>query len=170
MDATGVWCDRYPWETPALAAEVRDTLEAIEAPPVDADVMFQFQKTLYRGPPAGQAGAEGEEGMTGIERAGRFVPTAIRMRAIRRASAYPTPKAFCEFLGISVSRLSNVENGHPISRMLQDIIVKKMPWISRSFLMDGNEDALTGFALQKLVPLLAEESDPMTPRRRSPSR
>ena len=49
MDATGVWCDRYPWETPALAAEVRDTLEAIEAPPVDADVMFQFQKTLYRG-------------------------------------------------------------------------------------------------------------------------
>ncbi|RZN19489.1 hypothetical protein CWO90_35250 [Bradyrhizobium sp. Leo121] len=91
------------------------------------------------------------------------------MRAIRRASAYPTPKAFAEFLGITVTRLSNVENGLPISRMLQDIIVAKMPWISRSYLMDGDEDALTGFTLQKLAPLLAEESDTTVPRRRSPS-
>jgi hypothetical protein len=108
--------------------------------------------------------------MTTPYKAGRFAPTAIRMRAIRRSSAYPTPQAFAEFLGISVSRLSNVENGHPISRMLQDIIVAKMPTISRSFLMDGNEDALTGFTLQKLAPLLAEESDTTARRKRSPSR
>jgi hypothetical protein len=108
--------------------------------------------------------------MTGAYKAGRFAPTAIRMRAIRRASAYPTPQAFADFLGITVSRLSNVENGHPISRMLQDIIVAKMPTISRSYLMDGNEDALTGFTLQKLAPLLAEESDTTARRKRSPSR
>jgi hypothetical protein len=88
------------------------------------------------------------------------------MRAIRRASAYPTPQAFAEFLGVTVTRLSNVENGFPISRMLQDLIVAKLPWISRSYLMDGSEGALTGFTLQKLLPLIKEESD--TTRQRSP--
>ena len=108
--------------------------------------------------------------MGGTETGGRFAPTAIRMRAIRRASAYPAPEDFCKFLGIIRSRLSNVENGHPIGRGLQDIIVEKLPWISRSFLMDGSEDALTGFTLQKLAPLLAEESDTTAPRSRSKGR
>lgn len=105
--------------------------------------------------------------MKSKEPSGRFAPTAIRMRAIRRASAYPAPKNFADFLGIGLSRLSNVENGHPIGRQLQDIIVAKIPTISRSYLMDGNEDALTGFTLQKLRPLLAEESDTTRPRSRS---
>ena len=89
------------------------------------------------------------------------------MRAIRRLTAYPAPKDFCDFLGITLSRLSNVENGFPISRQLQDIIVAKIPTVSRSYLMDGNEDALTGFTLQKLRPLLEEESDTTRPRSRS---
>lgn len=46
---------------------------------------------------------------------GRFAETAIRLRAIRRASPYPTPKGFADFLGITVPRLSNFENGYPIS-------------------------------------------------------
>jgi hypothetical protein len=92
------------------------------------------------------------------------------MRAIRRASAYPIPQAFAEFLGITVSNLSNIENGYSISTAVQDKVVKKLPWISRSYLMDGDENALTGFTLQKLAPLLAEESDITAPRRRSPSR
>lgn len=108
--------------------------------------------------------------MTGTESGGRFAATAIRMRAIRRASAFPAPEAFCKFLGITRSRLSNVENGFPISRGLQEIIVKKLPWISRSYLADGHEDALTGFTLQKLAPLLAEESDTTAPRSRSGTR
>lgn len=105
--------------------------------------------------------------MTGTETGGRFAPTAIRMRAIRKSSAYPDIESFCKFLGINRSRLANVENGHPIGRLLQDIIVAKMPWISRSYLMDGSEDALTGFTLQKLLPLVAEESDTTKPRSRS---
>jgi hypothetical protein len=104
--------------------------------------------------------------MTDNVSGGRFAPTAIRMRAIRRASAHPTPEAFCNFLGISRSRLSNVEGGHPIGRQLQDIIVSKLPWISRGYLMDGDESAITSFTAQKLAPLLAEESD--TTRSRSP--
>jgi|GEM_PF-5398457 len=50
---------------------------------------------------------------------------------------------------------------------VQNRIVKLMPTINRSYLMDGNEDALTGFTLQKLRPLLAEESDTTRPRSRS---
>lgn len=105
--------------------------------------------------------------MTGAESGGRFAKTAIRMRAIRRASAYPERKDFAEFLGITVSRLSNIENGFPISTDIQNRVVNKLPHISRSYLMDGNEDALTGFTLQKLAPLLAEESDTTLPRSRS---
>lgn len=105
--------------------------------------------------------------MTGKDPRGKFAPTAIRMRAIRRASAHPTPALFAKFLGISLSRLSNYETGHPISRGIQDIIVTKMPTISRSYLVDGAEDALTTFTLQKLRPLLEEESDSTRPRSRS---
>ena len=105
--------------------------------------------------------------MTGRDPKGRFAPTAVRMRAIRRYSAYPTPELFCKFLGIERSRLTNIENGFPVSRDMQDRIVAKMPTISRSFLVDGDEDALTGFTLQKLRPLLAEESDTTKPRSRS---
>lgn len=108
--------------------------------------------------------------MTGTEKGGRFAPTAIRMRAIRRASIHKTPKAFCDFLGISVSRLSNVENGLPIGRGLQDIIVTKLPWVSRSYLMDGDEGALTGHTRQALAPLVAEESNTTLPRSRSSTR
>src|SRR6185503_10131947 len=70
------------------------------------------------------------------ETGGRFAPTAIRMRAVRRASAYPARQDFANFLGITVSRLSNIENGFPISRDVQDRVIAKMPWVSRSWLVD----------------------------------
>jgi hypothetical protein len=101
------------------------------------------------------------------ETGGRFVPTAIRLRALRRSSAYPDRQAFAQFLGISLSRLSNVENGFPISRDLENRIVQKMPWVSGDWLQRGNEALLTGAALQRLLPLVAEESDTTLPRSRS---
>lgn len=104
--------------------------------------------------------------MSARETGGRFTPTAIRMRAIRRASSHPTPAAFSQFLGITVSRLSNVENGYAIGRGLQNIIVEKLPWISRSYLLDGDERTISGFTAQRLAPFIEEESD--TTRARSP--
>lgn len=92
------------------------------------------------------------------------------MRAIRRASAYPSPQAFAGFLEVTVNTLSNIENGYPISTRVQNLLVKKLPWISRSYIMDGDESAITSFTAQKLAPLLAEESDTTAPRRRSVSR
>lgn len=105
--------------------------------------------------------------MSSQETGGRFTPTAIRIRALRRSSAYPERAQFADFLGISGSRLSNVENGFPISRDLENIIVSKMPWISGDWLQRGNEALLTGATLQRLLPLLAEESDTTAPRSRS---
>jgi hypothetical protein len=105
--------------------------------------------------------------MTDIETGGRFAPTAIRMRAVRRASAYPERKDFANFLGITVPRLSNVENGFPISRDVQDRVIAKLPWVSRDWLMDGSEGGLTIATLQRLAPLVAEESDRTVPRTRS---
>jgi hypothetical protein len=103
------------------------------------------------------------------EKRDRSAGTAVRLRAIRKVSPYPTPQAFCKFLGIGTSRLSMVENGSPIGRGLQDIIIAKLPWVSRSYLMDNCEDALTGFWRQRLALAVAEESDTTRPRTRSPS-
>ena len=105
--------------------------------------------------------------MNGTETGGRFAPTAIRMRAVRRASPYPRPEDFCRFLSISRSRLSNAENGLPISSGLAAIVVGKMPWVSLDWLLLGKEDGLSGAVLQRLLPLVAEESDTTVPRSRS---
>jgi len=105
--------------------------------------------------------------MSTTETGGRFAPTAIRMRAVRRASAHPERKDFAEFLGITVPRLSNIENGFPISRDVQDRVISKLPWVSRDWLLDGNEGGLTVATLQRLAPLAAEESDRTVPRTRS---
>lgn len=105
--------------------------------------------------------------MTSRESGGRLAPTAIRLRAIRRASHKPERKHFAEFLGITISRLSNAENGFPISREVQNKIVEKLPWVSRSYLMDGDEGSLTGATLQRLLPLVAEESVTTFPKPRS---
>jgi len=105
--------------------------------------------------------------MTGTETGGRFAPTAIRMRAVRRASAYPARKDFANFLGITVPRLSNIENGFPISRDVQNRVTAKLPWVSRDWLIDGLEGGLTVATLQRLAPLVVEESDTTLPRSRS---
>src|SRR4030088_2855461 len=74
---------------------------------------------------------EAASGLMGTqETGGRFAPTAIRMRAVRRASPYPERQAFAKFLGITVPRLSNIENGFPLSRDVQDRVIAKMPWVS----------------------------------------
>lgn len=108
--------------------------------------------------------------MSGRHSSGRFAPTAIRVRAVRRASPYPDPQAFANFLGITFSRLSNIENGFPLSRDVQDRIIAKMPWVTRSWIVDNDEGSLTGTALQRLAPFVAEESDTTRPRSRSGAR
>jgi hypothetical protein len=49
MDAATLLPRRLRWEPVELEAEVRGILDAIEAPPVDAEVIFKFQKILHWG-------------------------------------------------------------------------------------------------------------------------
>ena len=46
MDQIVLVAEPNRWETPELAAEVRSILDAIDAPPADDRVIFEFQKTL----------------------------------------------------------------------------------------------------------------------------
>lgn len=105
--------------------------------------------------------------MSKEETGGRFAPTAIRLRAVRRMSPHPTRRAFADFLGITLSRLSNFENGFPISRDMENRLAAHLPWISIDFIRHGKEDVLTGVVLQRLKPLIEEESDTTVPRSRS---
>lgn len=105
--------------------------------------------------------------MSSPETGGRFAPTAIRMRAVRRASAYPSRKDFADFLGITIPRLSNIENGFPISRDVQNRVSAKLPWVSMDWLLYGSEGNLTTATVQRLTPLVVEESDTTLPRSRS---
>lgn len=72
-------------------------------------------------------------------------------------------------IGTTVQNLSNLENGFPIGRIVQDKIIEKLPWVTRGFLMDGDH-SLTPAWFEKLAPLLEEESDTTLPRSRSRGR
>src|ERR1035437_9082005 len=52
---------RMPWERDRFARQVREILDAVEAPPVDARVRLTFQKMLYR---ADQFGTDGRGDIT----------------------------------------------------------------------------------------------------------
>jgi hypothetical protein len=101
------------------------------------------------------------------ETGGRFAPTAIRLRALRRSSAYPERRDFAKFIGITYPNLSNLENGFPISRAVENLVIAKMPWISAEWLIRGNDQFLSPVVAQRLAPLVAEESDTTLPRSRS---
>lgn len=107
--------------------------------------------------------------MISRETGGRFAPTAIRMRVARRSSPYPQRKDFAKYIGISASRLSNIENGLPLGSEVMDLVLKKMPWLSADWLRYNRQDGLSGAVLQRLAPLIEEESDTTLPRSRSRS-
>jgi transcriptional regulator with XRE-family HTH domain len=105
--------------------------------------------------------------MSNRETGGRFADTAIRIRALRRASQWPDRQSFSKNIGISDNTRANIENGLPLSNGTIDLIVRKLPWISSDWLRYGREDALSAAVSQRLAPLLAEERDTTRPRSRS---
>lgn len=105
--------------------------------------------------------------MNSRQSGGKFAGTAIRMRALRRASQWPERADFAKNIGITQSALSNFENGFPLSNGLIDMVVRKLPWISSDWLRYQREEALSAAIVQRLEPLLVEESDTTTPRSRS---
>ena len=77
------------------------------------------------------------------ETGGRHAPTARRIRQLRTAEEYPTATAFAGKLGITVSRLSNLENGSPLSIDVARRIIRAVPGVTLDWLYEGVEDGLS---------------------------
>jgi DNA-binding XRE family transcriptional regulator len=71
-------------------------------------------------------------------------PHAVGRRVTRlwRALEYPTSAAFAHHLGVSPSRLNNVERGTPLSIDLAKTICRRVPGMSLDWLYHGNPAAL----------------------------
>lgn len=52
-------------------------------------------------------------------------------------------QAFADWLGVSLSRWNNVERGYPVSRSLGDMLVEKIPGMSKDWIDHARTDALS---------------------------
>lgn len=77
--------------------------------------------------------------------------TALRIRQLRAAEGFPTATAFANKIGITPSRLSNLENGLPLSIDVAHKIAAKIHGVSLDWLYYGKEDALPKALLQRLA-------------------
>jgi hypothetical protein len=66
-----------------------------------------------------------------------------RLKLLWKANGYPTSASFAEALGISAGRLSNAENGHPLSIEVARLIKNVVPGVTLDWLYDGDEAGLT---------------------------
>jgi len=81
--------------------------------------------------------------MAGRDPEGRNSELAQRLRGLREKLGYETKRAFATKLGITENRWDNVENGHPLSRQLADIVLSKIKGLTRSYLFDGDPAGLS---------------------------
>lgn len=77
---------------------------------------------------------------------GRNSTSAVRMRALRAFMGYAghgRSKEFAEdFLGITPSRWSNVENGKPVGGQLALLLARKCPQVGLDWIMTGDSSRL----------------------------
>jgi hypothetical protein len=73
---------------------------------------------------------------------GKDSPIAQRAIRLRKAFGYDTATGFAKFLGVSVQRWSNVENGLPLGSQLALIVVRKVPGLTMDWLYLGKPDGL----------------------------
>lgn len=81
-------------------------------------------------------------------------PHAQRLRALREVLGFENAAAFAAYLGISAPRLSNVENGLPLSKEIAFRIVERVPGITTDWLWFGNVGGLTVERWRQLEGLL----------------
>lgn len=72
-------------------------------------------------------------------------PNAVGRRVTRlwRALGHPTSAGFAAYLGVSASRLNNVERGTPLSIDLAKTICRRVPGMSLDWLYHGNPAGLS---------------------------
>jgi plasmid maintenance system antidote protein VapI len=83
--------------------------------------------------------------------------TALRIRQLREAEGFPSATAFAAKLGITTSRLSNIENGSPLSHDVAMKIVTKIHGVSLDWLHRGKEEALPLILRQRLAAVKTSE-------------
>ena len=69
-------------------------------------------------------------------------PVNARMKNLRLKLGYPKPGKFSQMLGISISRWTNVEGGHPLTHAVAVILKSKIPGLSYDYIYDGNVESL----------------------------
>lgn len=68
------------------------------------------------------------------------------------------------FLGVSYNRYNNVRSlGYPLSRQLEEIIIKKVPWARSGWLRYGERDTLSVEALERIETALKAINEPPEP-------
>jgi transcriptional regulator with XRE-family HTH domain len=90
--------------------------------------------------------------MNGGKWLGPDAPHAQRLRTLRKVLEFETAAAFAGRLGISPSRLSNVENGAPLGKDIAFRIVQRVPGMTLDWLWLGRPDGLPLRLAQKLEP------------------
>lgn len=101
------------------------------------------------------------------ETGGKNSPTAKRLRQLRAAEGYRVAKTFAEHLGITQTRLSNMEAGHPLSIDVAKKLTAKVPGLSLDWLYFGKEEALPLALRQRLAEFGGQEEKATTTESRS---
>lgn len=76
------------------------------------------------------------------EKGGKWAPHAVRLRVLRCALFHENSTSFAKRLKVSVPRLSNMENGFPLSIDVANRIRMVAPGITLDWLYHGEERAV----------------------------
>jgi hypothetical protein len=69
--------------------------------------------------------------------------TTWRLKCLRYAMAKDNQSAFAAMLGIEPKRWNNMERGHPLSKEVAFLIIRRWPDITLDWLFRGIDDHLT---------------------------
>jgi hypothetical protein len=79
--------------------------------------------------------------MTGGE--DRDMQRGKRLERLRLFHGYDTQNAFAAWLGVSPTRWNNYERGMPLTRAIEDLLVKRTPGLSVDWLRNANRNGLS---------------------------
>lgn len=68
--------------------------------------------------------------------------SARRMKALRISQGYSTQYGWASWLGMGQTRWANFERGFPVSQGACDILIRKIPGLTRDWIRDGQESGL----------------------------
>lgn len=91
------------------------------------------------------------------EKGGKWAAHAVRLRVLRAALFEENSSSFAKRLKVSVQRLSNMENGFPLSIDVANKIRTAAPGLTLDWLYHGEERAVP---MEMLMKLRAEAEKP----------